>query len=175
MRIIQAPDTTESYDAVVRLRRGAQEWLAATGADQWVNDWPDTETMLAGFATALRNGETWLAIDDEDHVIGAVTLNSHTAANLWSDEEIESALFVHRLTIDRAIAGHGVGTALLDFADHLASERGKQWLRLDAWTTNAALHRYYLRQGFQLVRIVNGHHTPSAACFERQVRTLADA
>jgi len=39
------------------------------------------------------------------------------------------------------------------------------WLRLDAWTTNPALHNYYRRRGFQHVRTVASRI--SGACFQR--------
>lgn len=169
MKIYQAPDTPDSYVTVVRLRRNAQQWLATTGTDQWANDWPDTETMLAGFTRRLRNGETWFAADDDGRVLGAVVLNHETDPGLWTEDEQTSALFIHRLTVDRAATGKGVGAALLNFANDRARSEGKSWLRLDAWTTNTALHRYYKRQGFRLVRIAPDHHTPSAACFERPV------
>src|SRR3954470_7935196 len=108
MKIYRAPDTPDSYAAVVQLRRQAQRWLAATGTDQWVHDWPDTETMLAGFARALRNGETWFAAKDDGRIVGTITINQQTADGLWTPDEIESALFIHRLTVDRAATGHGV-------------------------------------------------------------------
>jgi GNAT superfamily N-acetyltransferase len=162
----------DELPAVVHLRRQAAAWLAGRGIDQWVTDFPDTQTMLAGFQRAIDAGTTWLAVED-DNVLGCITIDERTSEGLWSPDEVATALFVHRLTLDRGAAGHGLGAVLLDFAGQLAEQAGKAWVRLDAWTTNSDLHRYYEKQGFQLVRIVESHHTPSAACFERpaSVRT----
>lgn len=166
MNIIQATDTPESYETVVRFRRNAQVWLDAQGQDQWQNDWPDSPTMLDGFAQAIVRGETWFAVDD-DQVLAIITINQRTADGLWTPAEVDGALFVHRLTVDRATSGRGVGARLLDFAGEQAEAAGKGWVRLDAWTNNQELHRYYLSQGFRHVRTVEGHFSPSAACFER--------
>ncbi|MEU3710467.1 GNAT family N-acetyltransferase [Streptomyces catenulae] len=73
--------------------------------------------------------------------------------DLWTPEErADPALYVHKLTVDRRYAGSGLGGRILDWAGDRAARQGARWLRLDAWTTNAGLHRYYLRQGFQHVR-----------------------
>jgi hypothetical protein len=51
-------------------------------------------------------------------------------------------------------AGQNLGGRFLDWAGDRACRAGAQWLRLDAWTTNERLQRYYLDQGFQYVRTV---------------------
>jgi GNAT superfamily N-acetyltransferase len=166
VRIEQATASPESLATVIQLRRDAAAWLQAQGQDQWVNDWPDTTTVLAGFERDLQAGTTWFAIDD-DQVIATITINRLTNEGLWTPDEQASALFVHRLTLARSATGRGIGAHLLDFAGEQAEQAGLAWLRLDAWTTNHQLHRYYQRQGFRLVRVVAHHYSPSAACFER--------
>lgn len=152
---------------LVQLRRQAAAWLAAQGLDQWVEDWPSTEEMVVGVAQDLQHGHTWLAVDDSDQVHGTVTVKPTTYPGLWTSEEEATALFASRLIVDRAAAGQGIGALLLDFAGQLAQEQGREWLRLDAWTTNTRLHAYYRQQGFRHVRTVGDFYTPSAACFER--------
>ncbi|MEU5725052.1 GNAT family N-acetyltransferase [Micromonospora sp. NPDC047738] len=64
-------------------------------------------------------------------------------------------------------AGRNIGGALLDWAARVAASRGCRWLRLDAWRTNEALHRYYERQGFSPIRVVELAHRGSGALFQR--------
>lgn len=172
MRIRRAHPS--DLDTVVRLRDDMKRELGRRGLDQWQADWPDRATMIAGFAADVEAGTTWFA-EHDDQVVGMITVNHATAADLWTDEEIADALFVHRLTraIDTPV--RGVGRVLLDHADQLAAEAGRGWLRLDAWTTNHGLHDYYRHLGFRFVGIVEGHHTPSAARFERPVRRHAES
>jgi hypothetical protein len=59
---------------------------------------------------------------------------------------------------------------MLDWAAARARETGKSWLRLDAWKTNLALHRYYRSQGFALLRVVDLPHRQSGALFQRSTR-----
>lgn len=169
MKIKQADDTPENLATTIRLRRDVAAWLKTQGQDQWARDFPDTETMVAGFERDLRDGTTWFALDDDDEVLAGVTINRRTNEGLWTADEQATALFVHRLTVTRQAAGRGVGAYLLDFASQQAQEADLPWVRLDAWTTNTDLHKYYIRQRFTLVRIVADYRTPSAACFERRV------
>lgn len=87
----------------------------------------------------LRDGPT---------TVGTITLTPDAEDGLWTSEELaEPSMFVNKLTVAREYAGQNLGGRLLDWA-------GAQWLRLDAWTTNEALQRYYLEQGFTHVRTV---------------------
>lgn len=165
IRVRRASGPTD-LDLVIKLRREAITWLRRKNTDQWSEDWPDTDTMIAGFARDLDEGETWIAESDRG-VLGIGTINGRTNHSLWTDEEVADALFVHRLTRSDIAQASGVGEVLLDVAGHLAEREGRRWIRLDAWTTNEDLHAYYRRMGFRHVRTVADHHSPSAACFER--------
>lgn len=67
-------------------------------------------------------------------------------------------------------AARGVGAALIDLAAVVALANGRKRLRLDAWQTNTALHRYYESQGFTHVRTLPYTHRGSGALFEMQLR-----
>lgn len=62
---------------------------------------------------------------------------------------------------------------MLAWAARRATRAGKPLLRLDAWKSNPGLHRYYLSQGFQLVRVVDLPHRRSGALFERPSSGIA--
>ena len=48
-------------------------------------------------------------------------------------------------------------------------EWNAQWVRIDVWTTNVALHGYYEKRGFRFCRIARCHAEdyPSAALFQK--------
>ncbi|MEU7909175.1 GNAT family N-acetyltransferase [Actinoplanes sp. NPDC049118] len=100
-----------------------------------------------------------------------ITVDDYADPEFWTaQDDPDSALYVHRMVVDRVAGGNGVGGRLLDWAERLASSLGRTWLRLDAWRTNAPLHAYYQRQGFVPVRTVNLSHRGSGALFQRRVR-----
>jgi hypothetical protein len=68
--------------------------------------------------------------------------------------------------VRRSEAHRNLGADILDWASDQVRLAGRKFLRLDAWTNNVALHDYYMRLGFRLVRIVDSP-SGSGALFER--------
>ena len=161
--------------AALRLRADAQQWLQAIGSDQWDPALPTSNTAEA-ISRSIAAGDTFV-VEDVEGVGATITIDTSPDDGLWTPREINGALFVHRLIVARRLASRGVADALLNFAAQEAEERGLTWLRLDCWTSNAALRKYYLGRGFTHVRTVTDHPLPSAVCMQRRscVRTPAAA
>lgn len=165
MRIYRA--TEADVDLLLQIRRESIDWLATRDTDQWASDFPDEATMLAGFAADARAGHAWL-VDDDGLTVATVTLDSAAQPAIWTPQEAaDPARYVHRLTVRRHAAGQGLGGELLDWCGNRAYAEGARWLRLDAWTTNHALHDYYRSQGFEHLRTVENPDYPSGALFQR--------
>lgn len=158
---------------ITRFRLQRTSWLAARGSDQWTRAGRGLpiETFVRSVAHAVRNGETWIAEVDGDPA-GTITVNDRADENLWSPGELADAVIIHYMIVDLRYAGLRIGESLLAHAAHLAHLRHRSWVRLDAWTTNTALHTYYLRSGFHLARVAGPEATgPSRALFERRTAT----
>lgn len=166
--IIRPANTTSDVDLMLAWRAEAAGWLAARyGTDQWQNDFPRAELE----ATA-RAGETFMVhLNPDGDPVATVTVTDQAAPQLWTaGERSHYAWYVHKLTVSRSAAGLRVGETLLDWAGDRAYRAGQRWLRLDAWTTNRALHEYYLRRGFTHVRTVRT--VLSGALFQRPARPV---
>nr|WP_202472692.1 GNAT family N-acetyltransferase [Streptomyces sp. SID4921] len=130
-------------------REEAATWLTGLGSDQWQRPYP-ADRLLA----TIRAGAVFLVRDD-DVTAATITLSPDVEEGLWTEEELsEPSSFVTKLTVARTHAGQNLGGRLLDWAGDRAYRDGAKWLRLDAWTTNEALQRYYLQHGFEHVRTV---------------------
>ncbi|MFC5213914.1 GNAT family N-acetyltransferase [Streptomyces coerulescens] len=134
---------------LLSFREEAAAWLRGLGSDQWSRPYPADKllaTIEAGTVFMLRDGHT---------TAGTITLTPDAEEGLWTDEELaEPSMFVNKLTVGREYAGQNLGGRLLDWAGDRAHRAGARWLRLDAWTSNEALQRYYLAQSFTHVRTV---------------------
>jgi GNAT superfamily N-acetyltransferase len=137
------------------------------GSDQWSDSGLTREAFTGRVTDSIGAGETWIAEDDDGTPLGTIAVDLSSDPGLWSEEELEIALVVHRMITDRSAVGRGVGTRLLDHADRLVRRAGRKMLILDAWSSNRDLHAYYESQGFRHVRTVTGHSSPSATLFER--------
>jgi len=138
----------------------AAAWLGARGLDQW--QYP---VRVCAIRESAQAGTCWLA-ERDGQPVGTITLNTVADQRFWwPEDDPASALYVHRMVAESR--GTGLGTILLEWAAGQAREQGRAWLRLDAWRTNLALHRYYLDRGFQFVRLVAVPGACSGACFQR--------
>ncbi|MGV9624727.1 GNAT family N-acetyltransferase [Streptomyces tendae] len=134
---------------LLAFRQEAAAWLSRLGSDQWQRPYP-ADKLLA----TIEAGQVFM-VRDGDATAATITLTPEAEEGLWTEDELrEPSFFINKLTVARTHAGQNVGGRLLDWAGDRGHRAGAKWLRLDAWTTNASLQTYYLRQGFQHVRTV---------------------
>ena len=113
-------------------------------------------------------------VERDGIAIATVTLRRQGNKKLWTAaERRESAVYLSRLIVGRDHAGKAIGEALIDWAG-LRAKRGwgAQWIRIDVWTTNVALHNYYEKRGFRPYgdqRPAKINNYPSAALFQKPV------
>ncbi|MFE2266448.1 GNAT family N-acetyltransferase [Streptomyces griseosporeus] len=147
--MIITPAEPNDVSKLLIFREEAAAWLRGLGSDQWSRPYPADKllaTIEAGTVFMLRDGHT---------TAGTITLTPEAEEGLWTEEELaEPSMFINKLTVAREYAGHDLGGRLLDWAGDRAHRAGARWIRLDAWTTNDRLQRYYLEHGFTYVRTV---------------------
>jgi GNAT superfamily N-acetyltransferase len=141
----------------------ASAWLGATGTDQW--QYP---VRVHAIRDEVAAGDSWVVRRDDGRLLATVTLEEDDHSDLWAPaDHPDRALYVHHLVVDRSDRPADLGSAMLDWAARQAAKAGKAWLRLDAWTSNTGLHKYYLDRGFRQVLTVD--EVRSGALFERPV------
>ncbi|MBE8478276.1 GNAT family N-acetyltransferase [Streptomyces justiciae] len=139
----------EDLPKLLAFRQEAAGWLSKLGSDQWSRPYP-ADHLLA----TIESGTVFM-LRDGDATVGTITLTPDPEEGLWTEQELsEPSFFINKLTVARTHAGQNLGGRLLDWAGDRAFRASAKWLRLDAWTTNEALQRYYLDQGFEYVRTV---------------------
>ena len=109
-----------------------------------------------------------------DVPVATVTMANWHNPNVWVNgacacDLTERAVYLHRLITARKIRGPRTGRV----ADQLGGRSGAramygaQWIRIDVWTTNTDLHRYYQRLGFESCGKCPDPSYPSGALFQR--------
>ncbi|MFF4777542.1 GNAT family N-acetyltransferase [Microtetraspora fusca] len=138
-------------DALYALRTEAEQWLAAAGVEQWTPRWHDHARGL--IRDSVHAGETWV-VEHQDDVIATARI-AGPDRDFWApDDALGAADYLYKLIVSRSHAGSGLGDAVIDWACGHAARRGRQWLRIDIWRTNAKLRQYYESRGFTHVRTV---------------------
>ncbi|WP_192810077.1 GNAT family N-acetyltransferase [Actinomadura rudentiformis] len=163
----------EHVPVVIDLIEQAADWLREEkDTEQWNKPWPDREGRDKRVYEGVVNRLTWILWDGA-RPVASVTINPF-GNDLWTeDEQRTEAVYIHRLVIDRAYAGTGLGAELIRWAGRQGRRRtpGARLIRIDVWTDNKELHAYYRRQGFRDVAIRTvGDDCPSGALFQRQIR-----
>lgn len=150
MKVTRA--TPDDLERLQQFRRDAAAWLTTRGSDQWSTPYP--EDLLRA---SIASGDVFLFHEnDTSDPVATVTLDTLADPVLWTPEEIQDpALYVHKLTLTKPGGGGGLGRRIIDWCGDTAAQAGAHWLRLDAWTTNTALHAYYRALGFTHIRTVH--------------------
>ncbi|MGH8895447.1 MAG: GNAT family N-acetyltransferase [Egibacteraceae bacterium] len=170
--MVIVPAVPDDLDILIAFRNEAARWLASRGIDQWSDPWPSQDLMIQGMLRNIEGRETFIVWDGTT-AAATITVDGWANPDLWTKaERAEPALYAHKLTVARAYAGRGLGTELLDWAGTRAADNGATWLRVDVWTTNHKLQRYYLDQGFTHIRTVALPHNPSGTLFQRPARRV---
>lgn len=112
----------------------------------------------------LRSGSAQVLVaTDGGSILGSAVLffrRGSSLARLYSLASVPEA------------RGRGIGAALLDAAEHAASERGCRALRLEVRTDNAAAIRLYESHGFRRIGCRPGYYEDGADAwrYEKGIR-----
>ena len=160
---------------IIGLIDGAADWLRTKNTDQWAQPWPSKADRDHRIRTDLLAGKTWIAWDGGTP---CATVTADVSSQVWPPEsKRERAVYLCRLVVSRSHGGRGIGARLIDWAGSRARRRlGADWVRIDVWTTNTALHAYYRRQGFEFYgfcEMVGAY--PSAALFQKPTAAISPA
>ncbi|WUJ72351.1 GNAT family N-acetyltransferase [Kribbella soli] len=166
--------TIDDLPVILAMRQEASDWLATKGIHQWAVAWPNPEAQSERILSSIRAGETWMVRTDDGQTAATVALDSFSDPKLWTpDEQADPSMYLHRLIVRRKYAG--LGDDVIDWACKRAGDLGNHWVRIDVWTDNVGLHRYYEERGFTHVRTLDLADYPSGALFQRPATNWREA
>jgi len=175
--IALAEATDDNMNAILRLINQASGWLKDMGTDQWQRPWPDEKERNARVWRGLKVGATRI-VWAGSRAVATVTVAQKPNMDVWRDANCnwdDPAVYVHRLIIDRQFAGFGLGAQLIDWAGlHGQREWNAEWVRIDVWSTNHGLHKYYMNTGFEPCGLAPDPHYPSGMLLEKPVRKISE-
>jgi GNAT superfamily N-acetyltransferase len=157
----------EDLDAVIALRRYAEQWLATAGIPQWTS----SETGDRIIKQHFENSRSFVVEDEPGDVVAAFALGAGDP-DFWTERELaQPASYLYKFITGPTARGTGLGDVLLDWACYQAELAGGLYLRLDCHRTNTGLHEYYRRRGFYEVDNRRAEGRDSGALFERIAET----
>lgn len=128
------------------------QWMDQKGIQQW-NTTGYAKTYPQSYYEEERlKGRVFVLVDKtSDEIVSAAVLKEEDER--WTDSA--SSIYLHNLVTK--VGQGGVGSLFLQFAEKYATEKGKQYFRLDSAENNDFLKQYYTLHGFLPVgRCVDG-------------------
>jgi GNAT superfamily N-acetyltransferase len=174
LQLHRAALSEPSFNVINNLIEDATTWLRRDkGSDQWEKPWPSQDEQDKRIREHLRQGRTWIAWDG-DTAVATITADPDQDPR-WKDRlRSGPAVYIQRFVVARSVAGQGLGAALLNWAGGKGQrDHGAVWIRVNCWTSNTALHGYYVTQGFTECGF-SDDGSPSRARFERAARQAGD-
>ncbi|WUW63396.1 GNAT family N-acetyltransferase [Streptomyces sp. NBC_01455] len=165
------PAAAEDVPALLALRTEAEHWLRSRGTDQW-NDPETGDRAITKWRASIDEGRAWVVIGEHDEVLGTVS-RGPVDRDFWTDaDRPETALYLYKLIVSRKASGRQLGARVVDWMSTLAALEGRTWVRIDTWRTNAGLHAFYERLGFEHVRTEAPGYRRSGWLAQRRAGTL---
>lgn len=161
--------------AILEFIDEAKLWLPSKYTDQWSRDWADQKGRKRSdrVQASLAQKTTWIVTvthEEQTYAVATVTIEPKANPLVWDrpEDRDASAVYLSRLVVARRFAGLRIGAALLNWAcDHARHRYQAKLVRIDVWTRNFALHKYYRDQGFRWQGYCADKAYPSRARFQR--------
>ncbi|MEZ0608382.1 GNAT family N-acetyltransferase [Fibrella sp. WM1] len=166
MRIRQA--TTADLPALMALLQRVVPLMQAAGNFQWDDTYPN-ETV---FRNDIAKKQLWVAeLDGQLVGVSAITTDQDAEYAQVGWDITEPAIVTHRLAVDPASQGRGVGKALLKQADEVARQRGIAILRIDTNTQNQVTQRLFPALGYVYAGEIGLNFRPGLRffCYEKRL------
>ena len=166
MRVRQGQ--VEDVAAVMALIRRVVPLMGAQGNLQWDAEYPNA-SVFEGDAQAAQ---LWVAeVDGAIAGVAAITTDQEPEYAEVGWDTAEPAVVVHRLAVDPACRGQGIGVALMLQAEAVARARGIAVLRVDTNTENQATQRLFPKLGYALAGEIGLGFRPGLrfCCYEKRL------
>ncbi len=164
MRIVQAQ--AQQLAAIMEMYASCISGMLAQGIDQWDETYPNKEII----AQDINESCYYVGVVENEIVAGMRVDNVQDPTYLnidWVDKS-NNFMLVHRLGSKTKVWSKGVGSAMMDFAENLAKEKGCSSFRLDTYSHNPKAICFYKKRGY--TQLGDIHLKPNKDiyyCFEK--------
>ena len=160
----------DQLDEIEQLYRICGQDMLEKGFDNWGDFYPPRATIEAD----LSNNTLW-GLFLEEQLLAVIVLNAVQPTPFTTVHwqfEIEPVLVVHRLAVKVAHQGNGYAKKLMLFAEKYAQEHNYGTIRLDAYSINSQLLKFYEQLGYQRTKeaiYLGAKWAHAFICFEKML------
>ncbi|MEM8584768.1 MAG: GNAT family N-acetyltransferase [Bacteroidota bacterium] len=147
--------------------------LERIGIYQWVESYP-TKAIIED---DLKKGVLYL-VKNKAEIIGAINISEEQESQYvdvnWKFDD-SKVLVIHRLVVSPKHQRNGYAQMLMDFAENFAVKNGYTSIRLDAYSQNARVLKFYKkRQYFLRGAVIFPNREHPFYCMEKKVKNVCN-
>ena len=160
--------TPTDIPLLLALLRRVVPQMQASGNFQWDDTYPNATV----FGNDISKEQLWVAdIDGQVAGVSAITTDQEAECAQVGWDITEPAIVTHRLAVDPAFRGQGVGKALLQQAEIVARQQGILRLRIDTNTENQVTQRLFPAAGYVFAGEIGLSFRPGLRfyCYEKRL------
>lgn len=140
--------TIEQLDTIERIYRACGARLAEQGFHNWGDFYPPRATII----NDIQTQNLWVLSANDGELLGMVVVDKIEPAVYQSIRwhwQTPHASYIHRLAVSPYQQGKGFAVRLMLEAERIARQRGSDAMRLDAYSINSQLLRFYEKLGYR--------------------------
>ena len=116
---------------------------------QWSSDYPTRDIL----ADDIKNEYLFILEEKSGSIGGMICVNFDEPPEYsgldWSYKK--RAVILHRLVVNSAAKGRGIGTRLMQFAEEKAAQMGSDYIKSDTYSTNKQMNALFKKLGYKYV------------------------
>lgn len=140
----------EQLENITELYRTCGKVMLAQGFDNWGDFYPPITLIKEDIETG-----SLFCLREDERLLGVIVLNEVAPVQFKSIQwqyPTKVALVVHRLAVAVEEQKKGYAQKLMKFAEKYAQEKSYNVIRLDAYSINTGLLKFYRQLGYQCTK-----------------------
>jgi GNAT superfamily N-acetyltransferase len=157
--------TEEKIEILLELLRKKANWLIKIGKPMWNPQYLSKQEFLKKYT----NCEMFI-VQDNKEVVGGFVLVENDQLFWNSDENNDSAYYIHKLVIKDGYTGKGYAKDVIEWVKKYSISKCKNYLRLDCYEDREYLKQLYSECGFNLIREIHVENNLNACLYELSLK-----
>ncbi|WP_160690912.1 GNAT family N-acetyltransferase [Clostridium sp. C2-6-12] len=157
--------TEEKIEILLELLRKKANWLIKIGKPMWNPQYLSKQEFLKKYTSCEM-----FIVQDNKEVVGGFVLVENDQLFWNSDENNDSAYYIHKLVIKDGYTGKGYAKDVIEWVKKYSISKCKNYLRLDCYEDREYLKQLYSECGFNLIREIHVENNLNACLYELSLK-----
>lgn len=155
---------------IMKIIEQAQEYFKKQGIHQWQNNYPN-ETVISGDIDKKIS----YVLTEGTNVIGTTALSFEeevSYGNIEGGSWLTNDRYgvIHRIAVDNACKGKGIGGCIIDYAEQICLKLGVSSIRADTHENNQAMQCLLQKKGFSYCGVIYLQDGAKRVAFEKTIK-----